>query len=167
METYNASLDTFAKIATGFIFLLAIAGIAMIFLQDPWYGGLFLAVISLITLIPTYIYSVTSYQVADQALIINRPFSKSDKVIPYSEIDSAYLPDKKDFKWTIRTFGNGGIFGYYGYYANKKLGSFRMYATNRKNRIIVVLKKQHEKIVLSPDDIGMAEALQKHLKRPA
>ncbi len=165
METYKASLDTTSKILTGFVFLLAIFGVVMSFMQAPWYAGLILFVIMSILIISTYAYRVISYQITDDELIIKRPFSKFDHVIALSEIDSVRLLNKEDFKWTIRTAGNGGLFGYTGYYMNNQLGSFRMFCTNHKNRILVILKARQDKIIISPDDAGMAEALQKRLKK--
>lgn len=165
METYTASLDTFSKIITGFIFLMAIGGIVISFTLDPWYGGLFVWVIPAIMLFFGYIYRVTSYQITNDALIIKRPFSKFDKKILLSNIELVSVPPKEDFKLTIRTAGNGGLFGYSGYFMNNKFGSFRMYASNGKNRIMIILKSKKEKIVLSPDDASMANALQKRLKK--
>jgi len=167
METYTASLDTTSKILTGFIFLMAIFLIA-IWIQDPQIWDLVVLLIIFGPLIIfTYLFRVKSYQVTDEKIIIKRPVSIFDKGFALSEIESVKLLNKEDFKWTIRTAGNGGLFGYTGYYANEQLGNFRMFATSRKNRILIILKNAKGKIVLSPDDIGMVDALQKHLKRTA
>ena len=40
---------------------------------------------------------------------------------------------KDDLKGSLRTFGNGGLFGYAGYFQNKKLGKYRMYVTRLKD----------------------------------
>jgi len=167
METFTASLDTTSKIITGFIFLMVVAGVVMIFFQNPWFAGLGVAVIPALLIVFTYIYSISSYQIADDKLVIKRPFSMFDKEISLSDIESVQVPDKNDFSGTIRTAGVGGLFGYYGYFMNNKLGTFRMYATNGKNRILIILKSKKDKIVLSPDDAGMADALQKRLKKEA
>jgi len=164
MENYKASLDTFSKTITGFVFLMALGGISIMASIQPWYSGLAITVVPLIVLAATYPYSVKSYQIAGDTLIIKRAFQRLDKEIPLSEIESVTIPDKSGFNWTIRTFGDGGLFGYYGLFANPKLGSFRAYATRRSNRILLVLKSQKEKIVLSPDDVGMADVLQKLIK---
>jgi Bacterial PH domain len=125
--------------------------------------------IFLIILIPiiflTYIFSVQSYQITDEKLIIKRPISSLNKEILFSEIGSVQLLNKNDFSGTIRTGGVGGLFGSYGYFSNKKLGSFTMYATNNKNRVLLIVGKSKAKIVLSPDDLEMADDLQSHLKR--
>ncbi len=166
METYSASLDTASKILTGFIFLMLIGGIIMSLILDPWYSGLIVSVVPALLILCLYPYRVVSYQITDEKLIIDRPFSMFNKEILLSDIESARLLTKEDFKWTIRTAGNGGLFGYTGYYANTKLGSFRMYATNGKNKLLIILKGKKDKIVISPDDASMIESLLKHLRTP-
>ncbi len=163
--TYTASLDTFAKIITGFVFLVFIGGIAIMLSSTLWYSGLVITAVPIIILVPTYLYSVKSYQITNDKLIIKRAFSKLDREIPLSEIENVSIPDKEDFNWTIRAVGDAGLFGYYGLFANPKLGSFRAYATNRKNRVLIILKKEKDKIVLSPDDAGMADAMQKLINK--
>jgi hypothetical protein len=167
MENYKASLDTVSKIITGFVLLLGVAGIVRMCTLQPWYSGIVLVVISIVILVPTYMYSVKSYELTNEKLIIHRAFSKFNKEIPLAEIESASLTDIGDFKWTVRTAGNGGLFGYTGLYANPKLGNFRVYATKRSNRILIILKTKGDKIVITPDDAGMADELQKLLKKQA
>ena len=162
-EVYKASLDVFAKIATAFVFLLSIAGIVMMFTTEPWYGGLFMAALSLILLPTFYLYSIKAYVLTSDKLILKRPFQRFDKEIPLSTITSARLVEKGEFKGTICTAGNGGIFGYSGQYMNNKIGTFTMYATNRKNKVIIILNHPVKTIVISPDDPGMVEAINKGL----
>jgi hypothetical protein len=59
--------------------------------------------------------------------------------------------DKEKIGWAIRTFGVGGLFGYYGKFANTKLGSMTWYAT-RKDRAILVRTIDNKKIILTPDE---------------
>jgi hypothetical protein len=167
METYKASLDYLSKFLTGLIFFVGIFGIGLMLTQQPWYGGLVVTLVPVIILIPSYMYSVKGYQITGGKLVIQRVFSKLNREIKLSEIESVSIPLKSDFRWTIRTFGNGGVFGYYGMFANPKLGSFREYVTNRKNRIMIILKATKNKIVISPEDMGMAEVLEMAIKRQA
>ncbi|MBO7247653.1 MAG: hypothetical protein J6V02_04840 [Bacteroidaceae bacterium] len=57
-----------------------------------------------------------------------------------ADISSIEPVTKEDFKHTVRTFGNGGFFGYTGYYKSSKLGKFRMLAINTKELAKVVTK---------------------------
>jgi hypothetical protein len=164
MEIYKASLDTTSKIITAIVFLMAVTGITMCFFKNDWYTGLILGFIPSILIVFTFIFKVQSYQITDDKLIIKRPVSIFNREILLSDIASVRLLNKQDFKGTIRTGGVGGLFGYYGYFSNIRLGNFTMYATNGKNRVLLVVGKYKSEIVISPDDAAMADDLQKRLK---
>ena len=51
----------------------------------------------------------------------------------------------------IRTFGVGGLFGYYGQFYNSKIGSMTWYAT-RQNNTVLVRTIDNKNIVLTPDE---------------
>jgi len=167
MKIYRASFDITTKIITFIVFSLIFWEILATALQGAWQVGIPISIAFSLFIIGTYAYSIKAYQILDESLLIKRAFSKFDKAIPLAEIESVSIPNEADFKYTVRTFGNGGLFGYYGLYANKTLGSFRMYATNKANRILIILKDGKGKIVLSPDDTGMVDDLRKHLKKQA
>ena len=63
-------------------------------------------------------------------------------------------------KWTIRTFGVGGLFGYYGKFRNKTFGNMTWFATQQKNYLIFETTN-NQKIVLTPDDTDMIKEIQK------
>lgn len=50
---------------------------------------------------------------------------------------------------SIRTMGIGGLFGFVGHFRNEILGSYRAYATDEENTVI--LDFSGEKIVVTPD----------------
>jgi hypothetical protein len=51
--------------------------------------------------------------------------------------------------YSIRTFGNGGLFSISGLFRNKTLGSYRAYATDPKRAVVLKYKKRT--IVVTPD----------------
>jgi hypothetical protein len=57
---------------------------------------------------------------------------------------------------TIRTFGVGGLFGYFGKFHTPNIGHITFYATQRVNKVLIVTK-QGKKIILTPDDIGLIQ----------
>jgi hypothetical protein len=60
---------------------------------------------------------------------------------------------------SMRTMGIGGLFGFVGHYHNAVLGSYKAYATNELNT--VVLAFEGETIVVTPDDpAGFVEAVE-------
>lgn len=52
---------------------------------------------------------------------------------------------------SIRTFANGGLFGYVGNFRNSILGSYKAYATKGENTVVIETT-DHDKIVVTPDD---------------
>jgi len=163
MKTYKASLDTTAKVITGFVFLIVLFGALMGFQKNNWFLALMIGLIPACLLFFTYIFSIQSYQITEEKLIIKRPLPGLNKEILLSEIESVKLISKEDLNGTIRTAGDGGLFGYYGYFFNKKLGNFTMYATNNKNLIVLIVGELKTEIVVSPDDATMLDVLQKRL----
>lgn len=75
----------------------------------------------------------------------------SDIRIERSHIKSLQLLDKKKLKGAIRTFGVGGLFGYYGKFANSTLGSMTWYAT-RMDKAILIETIANKKIIVTPDE---------------
>jgi hypothetical protein len=51
---------------------------------------------------------------------------------------------------SMRTMGIGGLFGFVGHYHNAVLGSYKAYATNDLNTVVLVFEE--ETIVVTPDD---------------
>jgi hypothetical protein len=71
--------------------------------------------------------------------------------IDRNQIKSVELLDKEQLAWVFRTFGVGGLFGYYGKFANTKLGSMTWYAT-RRNKTVLIETLDNKKIILTPDE---------------
>lgn len=55
---------------------------------------------------------------------------------------------------SIRLFGVGGLFGYYGKYYNFKMGHMTLYTTQKRNRILMTMITG-KKIIISPDDLNI------------
>jgi hypothetical protein len=63
-------------------------------------------------------------------------------------VDSASVLPPRYLFGALRTFGNGGLFGYYGWFYKK--GAFRLYATRRDRLVEVVI--DGKRVVVSPDE---------------
>jgi hypothetical protein len=66
-------------------------------------------------------------------------------------LSSLELLDEQDIRSSVRTLGVGGLFGYFGKFANIKLGSMTWYAT-RTDRTVLVRTVDNRKIILTPDE---------------
>lgn len=150
---FKASLDKVAKAVTiGVTILFATMIIVQFFLihdKDKTIQ-IFTSILLIVIYGIAYILRPIQYEVTDNDIIVRRPYK--DVMIPRSEIISVQLLDKEDLAWTVRTFGSGAFFGYYGKFANRKQGSMTWYATKNKTGAVLIITNQHKKIVFTPDE---------------
>ncbi len=151
---YKASFDNLTKNVTigvtilfAFIFLLPI-----IIIKDGSdnQNAIYTRVAMLLFYFITYGFSTKSYQLTPEEVIIRRLLGNVK--IKRSEILSIEIIEKEQMGWIIRTFGVGGLFGYWGKFSSSKLGSMTWYAT-RKNRIILIKTINNKRFVITPDEM--------------
>lgn len=96
------------------------------------------------------------YAILGDELLIERPLRAI--AIPLRSIRAAVpLPDGS-LKGALKVAGSGGLFGWYGRFWNRRLGSFRAYATRRDG--LVLVDAGGDRFVLSPEPPGrFVEAL--------
>ena len=93
------------------------------------------------------LYVIRGYTVTPEAILVHRLFW--DTLLPREGIVSATAePDA--MKWSLKVWGNGGLFSFTGWYWSKRLGRFRAYVTNPN--LTVVLRWEKRTAVVSPDD---------------
>jgi hypothetical protein len=139
---YKASLDKTAIIITNLVTLLFGALIVFNFILP-------LAILLLVIYLICMLLKPLSYEITEDKLIIRR-LIKSVR-INRSDIESLELKEKSDLTGTIRTFGVGGLFGWYGKFANSQLGAMTWYVT-RRDKPVLIIKKDSKKIMISPDE---------------
>ena len=157
---YKASIDIQSKVLTilvfGFFIVVGWNNInALLFAHNDAFQIVkrcSIVILFLVVIIGSYLYSTSKYSLTKSELIIHRPIK--DRIIGIEDITEIKSIDSGDLAGTIRTFGNGGLFGYYGKYQNPKIGLMIWYVTQRKNRILIQTK-QGKKVVISPDDMGL------------
>jgi hypothetical protein len=157
MNRYPCSLDKLSVIITwciagiGFVTFLACyvayvkSGKDSRVLAGALAGPLFLFVL----FIAMYYLKPTCLVVDGEGITIERKLKPV--VIKFTEIKSIRIAEAGEMKGAIRTFGNGGLFGYTGYYYNRKLGSMRWHCTQRTNYVIID-KSNNKKVIVTPDD---------------
>lgn len=91
-------------------------------------------------------FAIRGYSVIDGRLLIHR-LGWSTK-FDLSRLTSVEVSPGATMG-SIRTMGIGGLFGFVGHYRNEILGTYKAYATNEFNT--VVLDFDGEKIVVTPD----------------
>ena len=150
--TYKASLDNLAKgvtIGVSLLFAVIIVGQYSIIKDAGMEVPLFTTVTLLLIYFIAFAFRPINYKVSAEKLTIHRLFL--DVNIDRNQIKSVELLDKEKLGWVFRTFGVGGLFGYFGKFANKKFGSMTWYAT-RRDKTVLVQTIGNKKIILTPDE---------------
>ena len=148
---YKASLDKTALLITSLVTLMFGALIVFNFILPL---AIFLIIIYLICLaLKPLSYEITKDELIIRRLIKNVRMNRAD-------IKSLELIEKATLSGTLRTFGVGGLVGWYGKFANSQLGNMTWYLT-RRDKPVLILKKDSKKILISPDQ---AEAFVREFK---
>ena len=149
---YKASLDKLAKITSISITLL-FAFMAIFLFPLLQHESFCVTVLTIVLIIATYIislgYSPRGYQIIEDMLVINRLFYNAK--FERRKIEKVEMLSNEQMGFAIRTFGVGGLFGYFGYFSSKNQGSMLWYATQREKFVMIHLEG-NKKIVLTPDD---------------
>ena len=157
---FKASLDTLSKVVTASICVFSLIFIAIAFtvLKDEM-ALVSLPVFTLIaTVIITYLYSPQAYEITNDNIEIIRRINKFH--IPRNEILSIEKLSSDDMGRAWRMMGNGGMFGYTGWFRSGAQGKMRWFVSQRKNYVAIILNN-HKKYILSPDDVdGFIQATQ-------
>jgi cytochrome c biogenesis factor len=103
----------------------------------------------IIMLLFTYGFSPKGYSLQDGQLVIYRPFR--NKFYGTESIQTVSIVAKEELKWSMRVFGVGGLFGYFGLFRNSRYGTMIWYAS-RRDQFVVIERSNGKTIVLTPDD---------------
>ncbi len=146
-----SSLDQLAKIVTMIISALFVG----IFVFQ-WFHveefGLLAVVLTQFFLVATYFFAYflrpTELMLHERVFIINRLLFPVK--IDFSQIVSVRQIGREDISGSLRLFGVGGLFGYFGIFTNLKFGKMTWYVTNR-NQVLLIQTKE-KKIIISAED---------------
>ena len=141
-NSFSASYENSTKYVSAGIFVVLLAVMAAI---HSFVVGSLIALL----LVVTYAWSPRRYTISGRSIIVKR-LAGSVRV-PLDGVREARIATRDDFQDCIRTFGNGGLFGYYGQFSTAKLGSCTWYVTNRSNSVVVITSAKTT--VFSPDDV--------------
>ena len=153
MIEYKSSLDVVARVVPWFLLFIAVMIAVPLGANFSAMGigalpaVLFGPVLIIVLYVSMFLLKTISVSVDDYAITINRKVKPV--IIPFSEISAIRKVD--DMRFAIRTFGNGGVFGYTGYFYKKGIGSMVWYCTQRTNYVLIE-KTNGKKIVITPDD---------------
>jgi hypothetical protein len=142
MEQGTAPMSSIFKVITGLV-LAMIAGFVLVSFYSfiSLLAGLVLGVISFLC----YLFAPVSYELTGDRLTVRFRWGKKvfSPVMKCSQI-AGRLP------FSLRIWGNGGLFAATGIFWNSSYGFFRAYVTSARPQDLVLVETQTQKIVISP-----------------
>lgn len=108
--------------------------------------GLTVALIPLIVLLASFLSIVRGYTVEFSELSVKRLLTTTR--IPLMGLTHLWA-DTTVCKGSVRVFGNGGLFSFSGWFYSRRLGRYRLFATDFRNA--VVLQFSDRAVVVSPE----------------
>ncbi len=131
-----------------FLLIAMTFSISAILIMLAFIGGIISVIIAIVIITLGAFFGVYGYSLQPKELrIIRLGWSKD---ILYNDIvDIEYRPDA--MMGSLRKFGIGGFFSYYGLFKNRVIGDYKAYATHRKNAVVITTKTG-KKIVVTPSD---------------
>ena len=147
-------LDRLSKlITTSTIAITAFTILLMIYLPLPTLFKLAISALLIFTILVSYLFSPRRIRVEDGSVIVERPIGKV--VIPLEGARIRKL-DRLGFR-TLRLFGSGGLFGYFGLFYSSGIGKFYLYSGRRKNLTLIETGEKRYVIGMSPEELGLRE----------
>jgi len=143
---FDARYDRLTKIVSALAVALLVA-VPVMALQAGWIGVV-AALGSAAVLALSFAFSPRGYEISSGAFRVKR--LAGDVVFPLDRLRFVRDATAADFWGSVRLWGSGGLFGYYGWFWSKALGRSRWYVTNR-NRTVVIADGD-QLILVSPDN---------------
>ena len=127
--------------------LVAVAAAVLAFGNKESTMRMLLVGLLVVILIAALICSVRGYVLTQDAIVVKRVGWRTR--LPLAGLQSV-TGDADAMQWTVRVFGNGGLFSFSGEFWNRKLGRFRALANDPSRA--VVLRYAKRTIVITPHD---------------
>jgi hypothetical protein len=108
-------------------------------------GRLWIALLPLAVLCGGILFTVRGYTVSPDVILVHRLFWMTR--LPLAALKSAQFQPNA-MRRSLRTFGNGGLFSFTGFFRNSSLGTYRAFVTDPHRT--VVLRFPARTVVLSP-----------------
>jgi hypothetical protein len=124
-------------------------GLFVLPVTTPYFARLLMVVTPVVLLATSLPFMVRGYVLREDELLIER-LGWMNRV-PLSSVESL-VADPKALQGSIRLCGSAGLYGFFGWFRNAKLGVYRAYGTDPARS--VVIKLTGRTIVVTPDDPG-------------
>ena len=167
MARFDAPWDRSLKVSTGF-FLVLMLGMAIGFAafdlrlgpgREAFRWSLLLGpVVIALVVSGVWVLAPRGYTIEGGELTVDRPLRPVR--IPLASIRGVTQVDRKQAGAFLKVAGAAGLFGHYGRFYSRPLGSFRLYAT-RRDRLVVIDTDAGRFVVTPASPERFAEALQR------
>jgi len=161
-NAFPLSWDPLVKgMTAGVVFLVLTLAVIYGLLLDDRFLAIGLVLIFFCVLAVPFLWAPQRYLVRGNLVTVQRRIG---------DVSILVSREPERWRWTwwgLRLFGSGGLYGYFGYFYMRRIGTVRMYATNRHNMVLLVDEKGR-KILVSPNEadrfIQQLKLAQAHLK---
>ena len=137
---WSKSLIIVSALVTG----ICIAAALAVGRTLPWLGVLILALPGI-----SLLYCIRGYTVSPGVLLVKRLLWTTE--IPLRGLRSADA-DPTLLAGSWRTFGNGGLFSFSGWFYNRRLGKYRALVTDHRDAVVLAFNDRT--VVVSPHPAG-------------
>ncbi len=149
MEYFRARYDGLTIGITAFS-LLILGGVSLLVLTFvPQRFSLPAALFLLTVVLITYGFSPRGFSLGPDGLHIHRPFGPH--LLAFNRVRSARRAQPGEL-CGLRTFGSGGMFGFFGWFWSRKMGHYRAYVTHRQDMVLVEAERPYLLSPERPDD---------------
>jgi hypothetical protein len=105
----------------------------------------------LIVLLGSLVFMVRGYVLTESSIEILRLGWST--VLPFAGL-AAVNGEPRGLRGSLRLFGNGGLFAISGWFWNRRIGRFRVYATDPE-RAVLLRYRDGKQVVVTPHDVQL------------
>ena len=159
---FAAPWSTATKVLTVVtLIVLAVVQGVMMLNEVEWEVSAVVLTLSILVVAISFLFAPSSYGIDGTHLYIRRPLLPIQ--IRFNDILEVRRLNDQEMEFTLRLFGSGGLFGFFGLFYSRKLGWQRWYAT-RTGDLVGIVTNTKGWLVLSPDSPeAFVAALKKRL----
>ncbi|SHJ36134.1 PH domain-containing protein [Propionispora hippei] len=141
----KSPLDRMACFSTVSSFAILWGITLYVVLYSPLNKGYFWLALVWLAFLSAYFWQVRFYTLREDCVVIHRFIGNI--VIPLKKIESVQRVEKLSI--SLRLFGSGGLFGYFGIFQLEQGGRIRLYCTRSSNLVVIKADKAY---AISPND---------------
>ena len=145
---WSGTLQTMTIVTTGLLVLTPVLVAIFVSTGLARPRSSFMIVLPLVLLAAAMAYRIRGYTLTDDAIFVRRIIGNFR--LPLAGL-LAVNGDAEAMRGSVRVLGNWGCFSFTGRYWNRKLGSYRAFATDPSRA--VVLRYSNETVVITPHDV--------------